>query len=458
MSLYESFKEVYEKETALTPCSNRNLYSTIHLSENDHTQILWDIIRYRKNGKYVFIKSFIKDCLGIDNFEMSDENVVSVTNATQYPSLSNVGESPQNTNRYGFIDLLLKDKDKVIIVENKVCDASDGKNQLARYFYTFAKIDQDLEELKKAGINTTDNSQPIADNKIFVVYLTKDVSKTFPTEKSSLPDFLKKRLGLVNEKKEPLDTNNQDINIPNASHYIHISYSENIVNWIKENVLPEISAYNSNVFYQSVALYVDYLENDLLGQTQKSRDIYITEVYNKIVKDYSSQKSWYKVWLDLYEDFNNKTLKNEDLQVLNAYNTFLRAQLNRILDDHLDDEWKAYCTPSFVLLYKEEWRKLSPNTDIPVLNLFVSPSGIMNLLNKESYTYKSSFNIERVKSDYQSWKESLKDELGEHVKTNRDQIYRFKNTYSIKRDKEKFNVECCDEVKQIINNVPQQTK
>lgn len=167
MSLYESFKEVYEKETALTPYSNRNLYSTIHLSENDHTQILWDIIRYRKNGKYVFLNSFIENCLGIDNFEMKAETVFSVPNATQYPSLSNSNEKSTSKNKtYGFIDLLLKDENKVIIIENKVCDASDGKNQLARYFYTFSEIGNDSNNLTQAGIEIKENSQTFSDDNI----------------------------------------------------------------------------------------------------------------------------------------------------------------------------------------------------------------------------------------------------------------------------------------------------
>lgn len=454
MDLYNSFKEVYKNETALAPYSNRNLYSTIHLSENDHTQILWDIIRYRKNGKYVFFKSFIKDCLGIDTFEMNEEIDLSKQKATQYPSLSNKNESSQNTKKYGFIDLLLQYKDKVIIIENKVCDASDGKNQLARYFYTFAKIKdkEENENLKSAGITSVNGTSSFTDENIFVVYLTKDNSKTFPTEKScSLPSFLKKRLRLVNDKEEPLDTNSQDTNIPNASHYIHISYSENVVNWIKENVLPEISAYNSNEFYQSVALYVDYLENDLLGQTQKSRDIYIADDYNKIVD--SPDTEWCKVWLNLYGELvkqKDTNKKDEDLQVRNAYIIFLRAQLNRILNGKLKDGWKAYCTPSFILLYKEEWRKLSPNTDIPVLNLYLSPSFIKNLLidnNKKNNNNNISFNIERVKSDKPEWKSKLIGDLKDKYTctiTNREQVYRYKEAYSIKKigDSLSINLNC----------------
>lgn len=429
IDIFKSFKKKYDTQNSSAPFSNTNLFSTIHLSENDHTNILWDIIRYRKNGKYIFLNSFIKDCLGLMNFEMEFEKLE--PQATQYQSLSNKNESSTDKN-YGYIDLLLKDKDKdkdetrAIIIENKVCDAGDGINQLARYYYTFAAQNTD-----NPGFNITPQNTSLNDDNIYVVYLTKDDSKIFPENKSnSLPKCLQKRLKLIKNEESIYDVKNgkpifdaEDFSIPENSHYIHISYSEDILPWLKEKVLPEISAYNSDEFYRSVCLYVDYLENDVLGQTQQSRNIYLTNGYNDIVEG--------KTWKELYElllekskqkrqtNANNKaTDEDEDedeYKYLNPYINFLRAQVTRKVNDAISTEsterWKSYCTPSFVLFYKTEWYNPSSKYNIPPLNLLINPNKLIKLTTSENVC----FQIEHYKSDEQEWKSDLIEELNKHI-------------------------------------------
>ena len=428
-SLYKSFKEKYNEQNSSAPFSNTNLFSTIHLSENDHTNILWDIIRYRKNGEYKFLNSFIKDCLGLE-FEMKFEELE--PKATQYQSLSNKKETSTDKKKYGYIDLLLKDDKKAIIIENKVCDAGDGKYQLARYYYTFAeigddanaKIGDDAKDLKELidipqRLGSNDN---ISDDNIYVVYLTKDDSKIFPAANTnSLPECLQKRLKLIQkEGKSIYDKNGsipEDFSIPVDSHYIHISYSENILPWLKEKVLPEISAYKSDEFYRSVCLYVDYLENDVLGQTQQSRDIYLTDGYNKIVND----KTWKQLYKLLIEktkqkfqtDAKNKTTDEDEdeYKYLNPYINFLRAQVTRKVNEAITTEgWKSYCTPSFVLFYKTEWYNPSSKYNIPPLNLLINPNKLIKLTESENVC----FQIEHY-SPKKQWMNTLIDELNKRI-------------------------------------------
>lgn len=427
IDIFKSFKKVYDKQNSSAPFSNTNLFSTIHLSENDHTNILWDIIRYRKNGEYKFLNSFIKDCLGLDVSMTFDEKA----KATQYKALSNKKKEENDTNKkgnkdksVGYIDLLLKDNKNAIIIENKVCDAGDGENQLARYYYTFAEIENDAKALGKLINISNKKSHGLSDENIYVVYLTKDDSKIFPAaDTNSLPECLQKRLKLKEDGKSIYHEDGsipEDFSIPYDSHYIHISYSENILPWLKEKVLPEISAYKSDEFYRSVCLYVDYLENDVLGQTQQSRNIYLTDDYYKIVKD--------KTWKELYElllekskqkrqtDANNKA--TDDYKYLNPYINFLRAQVTRKVNEAIDQkekEWKSYCTPSFAMFYKDEWYNPSSKYNIPPLNLLIYPNTLIELTESK----KVCFQIEHYQSDIQDWRGNLIKELNNR---NREQF------------------------------------
>lgn len=412
--LYENFKKVYDELNAEMPFTNKNLFSTIHLSENDHTNILWDIIMYRKNGEYIFFDSFIKKCLLIEDFEMNVEKV-SENKATQNKALAN------NKRGTGFIDLILKDEERAVIIENKVCNAGDVKNQLARYFYTYADIGKDSDFLSAAGIiQANKTAQPIDDDKIYMVYLTRDESKRFPEEKSqSLPDYLKKRLKLVDANDNVIKTNKTDISIPKKSHYIHISYSENVVNWIKENVLPEISAYNSNEFYQSVVLYVNYLENDLLGQTPKSMDIYTEKRYNDIVQNC--------LWQELYKELitlNTNKIEDTD-SYITPYVNFLKAQVTRIVNQSIQTEgWESYCTPSFALFYKKEWHDSVSEGYIPNIDYRLSSSALLNSKNKktvyfeiEHYNEQNLPNWKKALNNYLCEDEELKDNFKQYGKT-----------------------------------------
>lgn len=410
IDIFKSFKKEYDTQNSSAPFSNTNLFSTIHLSENDHTNILWDIIRYRKNNDYIFLDSFIKDCLGLDVMMTFDEKA----KATQYKALSNIKKEKNDTKKkgdkdksVGYIDLLLKDNKNAIIIENKVCDAGDGENQLARYYYTFAKIENDAGALEKLINISNKKSHELSDENIYVVYLTKDDSKIFPAaDTNSLPVCLQNRLGLKKEKEGSIYQENgsipEDFSIPDDSHYIHISYSEDILRWLKEKVLPEISAYKSNEFYRSVCLYVDYLENDVLGQTQQSRNIYLTDDYYKIVKD----KTWKQLYKLLLEKSKQKRQTNannkatDDYKYLNPYINFLKAQVTRKVNEAISTkEWKSYCTPSFAMFYKTEWYNPSSKYNIPPLNLLIYPNTLIELTGSK----KVCFQIEHYLPKPHQW-------------------------------------------------------
>lgn len=131
--LLNKYEEIY-----LSRSRDFNALTTVHLSENDHTNILREILNMQVNGKKPFMESFVRDVLGITG-KMDYNNLLA---KTQVQAIS--------AKRLGFIDLLIDGNGKHIIVENKVCGAGDGPFQLARYYFSYIKWDEDdLKQLLK---------------------------------------------------------------------------------------------------------------------------------------------------------------------------------------------------------------------------------------------------------------------------------------------------------------------
>ena len=130
--LLNKYEEIY-----LSRSRDFNALTTVHLSENDHTNILCEILNMKVGDKKPFMESFVREVLGIDYNECDI-----LVAKTQVQAISAKG--------LGFIDLLIVGNGKHIIVENKVCGAGDGPFQLARYYFSYIKEDEDyLKQLLK---------------------------------------------------------------------------------------------------------------------------------------------------------------------------------------------------------------------------------------------------------------------------------------------------------------------
>lgn len=239
-----------------------------------------------------------------------------------------------------------------------------------------------------------------------------------------------KSTGVEKKNDKSIYTDIDNFSIPNNSHYIHISYSENILPWLKEKVLPEISAYNSDEFYRSVCLYVDYLENDVLGQTQQSRNIYLTDDYNGIVENIT--------WKELYElllekskqkrqtNANNKA--TDDYKYINPYINFLKAQVTRKVNKAISTKgWESYCTPSFAMFYKTEWYNPSSKYNIPPLNLLIHPNTLINLTKSKNKSKNVCFQIEHYLPQPPQWMDKLIGKLDEQANNSKREKFNKSN-------------------------------
>lgn len=190
--------------------------------ENSHTNILIKLLAFKSRCGYVFLKNFCDRFFSNFTGDLTRNDIVFET------------ESPLVSNPHERIDGLIYSKDNfVIIFENKINGAGTMPCQLKRY----------IEDVRK---NPNIFTQPKNDyENIWVVYLTRDGI--------GLPDpcsikFLKEKFGCT-----------EDIDEIIGDRYAGINYRDDILIWLKEDVLP-IAPFGDLVLVSAIIQYIDYLE------------------------------------------------------------------------------------------------------------------------------------------------------------------------------------------------------
>ena len=186
-----------------------NVIDELHAGENAHSRILRMLLQYESEGKRPIYSSF----LALLSNKCDDISKLRII-------------SPKFTNEEERIDVLVKEYSHscryAIIIENKVCGATDQDQQIQRY----------IDKIK--------NRFPIEN--IFVVYLTKDGEKK--VSEDSLTKEAKKILG-VSESS--------------MGRYIPLDYKNHILPWLENEVLPNLTI-KERILVSSIQLYVDYLK------------------------------------------------------------------------------------------------------------------------------------------------------------------------------------------------------
>ena len=195
MDSIEEIKKQY-RDLCKTLDNNINFLSIVPMNEDNHTDILAEILRFRLNGKQAFIKSFLKCAFSDSVFD--DEWDISTQN--------------------NFIDCLLESKPNAIIIENKVRGAADQNNQIQSYIDHLLKNEYKIEN-------------------IFVIYLTAFGGSP---NQASLPEKQRKEL-----------TEN--------GRYAEINYYNDILPWLEKDVLPQCP-YREQSLISSLQLYIDCLK------------------------------------------------------------------------------------------------------------------------------------------------------------------------------------------------------
>ncbi|MDR3706081.1 MAG: PD-(D/E)XK nuclease family protein [Paludibacteraceae bacterium] len=196
-----SFMKVYNIEKAKLPY-HINILDLLWANENAHSRIFAELLKQKNGNKFEILESFLEYLEEIN------------------PNFNYRPNKPIITSEKDRIDLLISDKEYVLIIENKIHYAVDQEHQIARY----------IEKVKPKGYK---------ESQIYVIYLTRNEDKTLTDQswQSQGADY-KERF---------------------KERYFPLTFRNDILPWLKNNVLPNCKI--KDVYLKStLEQYIDYLE------------------------------------------------------------------------------------------------------------------------------------------------------------------------------------------------------
>lgn len=218
--LSKSFMKVYDFEKSKLPY-HINILDLLWANENAHSRIFAELLKQNNGEQFELLKSFL--------LKRTKFNLTIV--------------KPTITSEKGRIDLLVLDKEFALIIENKIHNAGDQRAQLARY----------IEKVKNKGYR---------ESQIYVLYLTRDENK--------IPEDQSWRI-----------ENGIDYKDIFSERFIPISFKDDILPWLKDNVLPNCRI--KDVYLKStVEQYIDHLEG--MFNSRKINNEMNKELENHIIK------------------------------------------------------------------------------------------------------------------------------------------------------------------------------
>ena len=198
-----------------------NVFTMWGMSENDHTKLLLALLRYQDStGRYPVLNSFL------NRFTKGRDKMIHYQN----PSDVIIRFNPRydKDDKHSFIDGLImfsaQGKRIAIIMENKIFDAPDQEGQIRRY------------------ITHMTTEEHIALENVWVLYITGTGTKE------------------IDECSYHPNDESEATNI--GRRFITLSYYEDIIEWLKQDVL-ERRIYPESLT-SIVRAYVEALEKDIL--------------------------------------------------------------------------------------------------------------------------------------------------------------------------------------------------
>jgi len=210
-----------------------NVIEELHAGENAHSRILRMLLQYKSFGNYLVYSSFLS---------LLKKNNLNIP-------FSVCCYQPEFVNEEGRIDLLIKEysaQEKfAIIIENKVCGATDQAEQIQRY----------IEKVEFDGVPTKN---------IYVIYLTKDGEKE--VSDYSLTEKARKKLEMTSSSE---------------GRFFRLNYRDHILPWLENDIYPNIPV-KEDLLISSIRLYIDYLKG-LFGDKNVEKSVY--SKIRKIMKE-----------------------------------------------------------------------------------------------------------------------------------------------------------------------------
>lgn len=212
----DEFSRQYKLELLRLPY-HINLIDELHINENGHSRILFRLLCFvNEKGEYEILRSLLDFFIYRNRREDFEFSKIAI-------------KKPRITQEEERIDLWVRDTEYAIIFENKIYNAADQDAQLFRY----------IEKTNKHDYNNQN---------IFIVYLSSD-------------------------GKDPDRQTWGDCQNEFASRYVNLSFKNDILLWLKENVLPSVRL--KDCYLQSaIQQYIDFLEGLFSQRTnQKSMNM-----------------------------------------------------------------------------------------------------------------------------------------------------------------------------------------
>lgn len=233
-AFWEVYKEQIENNKKSLPFNFNILDAQCGtIKENSHTNILMKLLEYKNQYGYVFLKDFIEMAEFEGDFGnlKFDENVAF---ETEYWDKVDGVE--------GRIDGLIYNQNRfAIIIENKINNATNQKQQLERYIRSV------LGEGDNPGV--VDSS-----DKVYVVFLTKDgIEKP---DKESI-NYMRDKIGILSEQDS--DEAKDKSKLISGPRYFDCSYRYNILSWLESDVQPLVFQKDSSL-NTGLLQYIDFLK------------------------------------------------------------------------------------------------------------------------------------------------------------------------------------------------------
>lgn len=294
LKLIDDFNERYKEEQEKAPF-NLCLLDLCGAYENAHTKILLQLLKYRVNESYPFLESLLERWFRNKNLKF------------------NYKELEISFNK-DFIDGLIKDDQKAVIIENKIHYAPDRNQQIKGY------------------VEKVEGKFRIDRNNIYVVYLTRYGDKKVTD--NSCPKDLKEKLG----------------------GFVESNYCYDILPWLKEDVLPNCKLKDDNLV-SALKQYIDHLEG-MFGQ-RKSNGM------NEELKEWLKQKLQFAQTPEKYRELDARI---DAVDKLRASLDSIRQEPHEFFVKITRDFWEKYYgrgiahvrdgisgQSNFILFGKEKW-------------------------------------------------------------------------------------------------------
>ncbi len=264
---------------------NLNIIDELHANENAHTRILLKLLSYENNGKKIVLEKFIN----IINEHINNPEMKII-----------FSDKSKIFGQFYFIDGYIKSPDAwAIIIENKINWADDQQNQIDRYIETAI-------------------ADGIAENKIYVVYLTDN-----GTKKVSAESFTKEGNVLAY------------VDADEHGRFIELNYQDDILPLL-EKTLSQLSYDKETILVSAIRQYIDYLEGRFgIRKNEKEYNTAMDESLLKILNLTGSNAEKYEYIESLQQELWQRldTLKYE---VYPNQPYFIARQLKDYLNQNLD--------------------------------------------------------------------------------------------------------------------------